>query len=172
MQLLICQQARNQSSKKKLIRLIEIYNLLSTKIKHMKRFLSFIFVFLFVIASTLPSSAAFIIHHPKQTENPENDSASFSFAMHQFMHLSRKEKRERIHEAKSAIKDFKTESKAGNAPSTNQLLLIILAIILPPLAVYLHEGVINSKFWLDLLLTLLFFIPGVIYALIVVLAKS
>lgn len=138
----------------------------------MKRVLSLIFVFLLLTGSTLPSFAAFITHHPKEAENPKNDSTSFSFAMHQFMHLSRKEKRERIHEAKSVIKDFKSETKAGNAPSTNQLLLIILAIILPPLAVYLHEGAINSKFWLDLLLTLLFFIPGVIYALIVVLGKS
>ncbi len=138
----------------------------------MKRVLSLIFVFLFVIASTLPSFASFIVHHPKEAENPKNDSTSFSFAIHEFMHLSRKEKRERLHATKSVIKDFKSERKAGNAPSTNQLLLIILAIILPPLAVYLHEGVINNKFWLDLLLTLLFFLPGVIYALIVVLGKS
>jgi len=48
------------------------------------------------------------------------------------------------------------------------VLLIILAILLPPLAVYLHQGEINSKFWISLLLTLLFFIPGVIYALLVV----
>ena len=137
----------------------------------MKRLLSILFIFLFVTGSTLPSFAAFIIHHPKEAENPNNDSTSFSFAIKEFMHLSRKEKRERIHEAKSLLKDYKSERKAGNAPSTNQLLLIILAIILPPLAVYLHEGVINGKFWLDLLLTLLFFIPGVIYALIVVLAK-
>jgi uncharacterized membrane protein YqaE (UPF0057 family) len=49
-------------------------------------------------------------------------------------------------------------------------LLVVLAILLPPLAVYLHEGVINGKFWLDLILTLLFYLPGMIYALIVVLS--
>jgi len=43
---------------------------------------------------------------------------------------------------------------------------------LPPLAVYLHEGVINSKFWISLLLTLLFWLPGVIYALIVILGDK
>jgi len=47
--------------------------------------------------------------------------------------------------------------------------LVILAILLPPLAVYLHQGEINTKFWISLILTLLFFIPGIIYALIVVL---
>ena len=143
-----------------------------TKFKFMKRILSLIFVVLFITASTLPSSAAFIIHHPKETGNPKNDSTSISSAMNEFLHLSRKEKRERIHEAKSVLKNFKAEKKAGNAPSTNQVLLIVLAIILPPLAVYLHEGVINNKFWLDLLLTLLFFLPGIIYALIVVLGKA
>jgi uncharacterized membrane protein YqaE (UPF0057 family) len=41
--------------------------------------------------------------------------------------------------------------------------------LLPPLAVYLHQGVINTKFWISILLTLCFWIPGVIYALLVVL---
>ncbi|MBK9570178.1 MAG: YqaE/Pmp3 family membrane protein [Chitinophagaceae bacterium] len=49
------------------------------------------------------------------------------------------------------------------------MLLVILALLLPPLAVYLHEGVINKRFWISLLLTILFFVPGVIYALIVIL---
>ncbi|MBA2498147.1 MAG: YqaE/Pmp3 family membrane protein [Chitinophagaceae bacterium] len=58
------------------------------------------------------------------------------------------------------------------APSTNTLLLVILAILLPPLAVYLHQGEINSKFWIALLLTLLFWIPGIIYALVVILGGA
>ena len=139
----------------------------------MKRFLSLLFILLFIAGSTLPSTAAFIVHNPNGATEPGNvDQTSISFATHEFMHLSRKEKRDRIKDAKSEIKNFKAEKRAGSEPSTNQLLLIILAIILPPLAVYLHEGVINGKFWLDLLLTLLFFLPGVIYALIVVLGKS
>ncbi|AKQ47617.1 hydrogenase expression protein [Rufibacter radiotolerans] len=46
-------------------------------------------------------------------------------------------------------------------------LKLVLAILLPPLAVYLHEG-IGTRFWVSILLTLLFFLPGVIYALLVV----
>jgi uncharacterized membrane protein YqaE (UPF0057 family) len=38
--------------------------------------------------------------------------------------------------------------------------------------VYLHQGEINNKFWISLLLTLLFFLPGVIYALIVILGED
>lgn len=136
----------------------------------MKKFISFTFILLFLTAATFQSNAAFIIHNPANAGEPvKNETTSFSSAVHDFIGLSRKERKSRIKEAKSQIKEFKLEKQAGSEPSTNKLLLVILAILLPPLAVYLHEGVINGKFWLDLLLTLLFFLPGVIYALIVVL---
>ena len=90
-------------------------------------------------------------------------------AMHEFRSLSRVDRKMRIAEAKKAIKEYKAQKAAGGEVSTNTLLLVILAILLPPLAVYLHEGTINGRFWLSLLLTLLFWLPGVIYALIVVL---
>lgn len=44
---------------------------------------------------------------------------------------------------------------------------VLLAILLPPVAVYLHDG-IGTSFWINILLTLLFFLPGVIHALLVV----
>ncbi|MEO5572391.1 MAG: YqaE/Pmp3 family membrane protein [Bacteroidia bacterium] len=44
---------------------------------------------------------------------------------------------------------------------------MVLCILLPPLAVGLKYGIVD-KFWISLLLTLLFWIPGVIYALLVV----
>ena len=74
-----------------------------------------------------------------------------------FKDLSKKERRSKIKDVKSAIKEYKLQKKAGAAGNTNQLLLIILAILLPPLAVYIHQGEINKKFWISLLLTLLFF---------------
>lgn len=43
---------------------------------------------------------------------------------------------------------------------------IILAIILPPLPVALKFG-LGGKFWLNLLLTILGYIPGLVHALIV-----
>ncbi|MBL0129735.1 MAG: YqaE/Pmp3 family membrane protein [Chitinophagaceae bacterium] len=79
------------------------------------------------------------------------------------------ERREKIKDAKKALKAYNEAKKAGKEPSTNTILLVILALLLPPLAVYLHEGVINKRFWISLLLTILFFVPGVIYALIVIL---
>lgn len=70
-------------------------------------------------------------------------------------------------ERKALKKDLRQTIGSGLQADTNQVLLIILAILIPPLAVGLKEG-INNRFWISLLLTLLFFIPGVIYALLVV----
>lgn len=40
----------------------------------------------------------------------------------------------------------------------------LLAVLLPPLAVYLTEGG-RGHFWLNILLTLLFYVPGLVHAL-------
>lgn len=72
-------------------------------------------------------------------------------------------KREQRKAAKAALKDAKADGDVDFA------LLVVLAILLPPLAVYLHEGEINNRFWISLVLSLLFLIPGIIYALIVIL---
>jgi uncharacterized membrane protein YqaE (UPF0057 family) len=97
------------------------------------------------------------------------DDAVVMDAMKEFKSLSRVDRKMRMNEVKSLLKEYKAQKAAKAEPSTNTILLAILAILLPPLAVYLHEGSINGKFWLSLLLTLCFWIPGVIYALIVVL---
>ncbi|KAG9156439.1 hypothetical protein Leryth_024203 [Lithospermum erythrorhizon] len=43
---------------------------------------------------------------------------------------------------------------------------VILAIILPPVGVFLHYGC-GIQFWICLLLTFLGYIPGIIYAIYV-----
>ncbi|MFC1570019.1 YqaE/Pmp3 family membrane protein [bacterium] len=53
------------------------------------------------------------------------------------------------------------------AKKQDKVLMIILAIILPPLAVYLKKGV-KKDFWINILLTICFIIPGIIHALIIV----
>jgi uncharacterized membrane protein YqaE (UPF0057 family) len=40
---------------------------------------------------------------------------------------------------------------------------IIAALLLPPLAVFLEEG-LSRSFWLDAVLTCLAFVPGIIFA--------
>ncbi|GMY08711.1 Proteolipid membrane potential modulator [Fagus crenata] len=46
---------------------------------------------------------------------------------------------------------------------------VILAIFLPPVGVFLRYGC-GVEFWIDLVLTLLGYIPGIIYALYVLVA--
>jgi uncharacterized membrane protein YqaE (UPF0057 family) len=48
-----------------------------------------------------------------------------------------------------------------------ELLKIILAIVLPPLGVFLQVG-IGKHFWLNILLTILGYIPGIVHAIWVI----
>ncbi len=56
-----------------------------------------------------------------------------------------------------------------NELSTNTLLLVIIAILLPPLAVGLKEGV-GGHLVLSIFLTICFYVPGLLHALWVVLS--
>lgn len=129
---------------------------------------------LMAILLFVPATFAITLDNVVPDEQPattvSTDQAAADNAMSEFKSLSKQDKKERLADAKKQMKQYKKDKKAGNADtSENTLLLVILAILLPPLAVYLHENAINGKFWLDLLLTLFFFLPGIIYALIVIL---
>ncbi|MEJ7736513.1 MAG: YqaE/Pmp3 family membrane protein [Chitinophagaceae bacterium] len=137
--------------------------------KTLTRLISF-----FILASVLATPVlASLPSEPNtvRSASSEPEPAAIREALKDFKNLSRHERKSRIKEAKKAIKQYKADKKAGKAedPQVSTVLLVILAIILPPLAVYLHQGEINNKFWISLVLTLLFFVPGVIYALLVVL---
>jgi uncharacterized membrane protein YqaE (UPF0057 family) len=47
---------------------------------------------------------------------------------------------------------------------------ILIAILLPPLGVFLQVG-IGLQFWLNILLTLLGYIPGIIHAIYIILKR-
>jgi len=51
------------------------------------------------------------------------------------------------------------------------IIRIIIAIFIPPLAAFLTVG-LGLQFWLNLVLTLCFFVPGVIHALWLVVKKG
>lgn len=44
---------------------------------------------------------------------------------------------------------------------------IVVALLLPPLGVFMQEG-LNRRFWLNVLLTILGYVPGIIHALYVI----
>lgn len=53
--------------------------------------------------------------------------------------------------------------------TTNTALLVVAAVLLPPLAVYLVSG-IGTQFWISIVLTILAWVPGILHALWVVLS--
>jgi len=129
----------------------------------MKKIFSSLLIAAMMISMTPFQSSASLI-----PVGGEADPVTIKTAMAEFKKLSKQEKKERIKEVKKQWKLFKKDKKANNSAKVEQVVLIILAILLPPLAVYLHQGEINGKFWLSLLLWFLFILPGVIYALLVV----
>ena len=52
-----------------------------------------------------------------------------------------------------------------------ELLKIIIAILLPPLGVFMQVG-IGKHFWINLILTLLGYLPGIIHAIWVIAKKK
>ncbi|HET7308090.1 MAG TPA: YqaE/Pmp3 family membrane protein [Gammaproteobacteria bacterium] len=48
---------------------------------------------------------------------------------------------------------------------------IILSIIIPPLGVFLQVG-IGVQFWINILLTILGYIPGVIHAIYIIVTRD
>ena len=52
--------------------------------------------------------------------------------------------------------------------SEKDIVTILLCIFIPPLAVYLYEDDLTTNFWIDLILTILFWLPGMIFAFLVV----
>ena len=66
------------------------------------------------------------------------------------------------------LRDAKKQESSAPADGLSTLILVIIAILLPPLAVLLYDG-LTTRFLISILLWLLFYIPGLIYALIVIL---
>ncbi len=127
-----------------------------------------VFNFSFASASSVGTTTGETNKTTASTNTITMDDAVVTDAMSQFKSLSRVDRKAKLKEVKSLMKEYKA-NKASATPSTDKVLLAILAILLPPLAVYLHEGTTNGTFWISVLLTLLFWIPGVIFALITVL---
>lgn len=50
------------------------------------------------------------------------------------------------------------------------LLRIIVAVLLPPLGVFMQVG-ITKHFWINVLLTLLGYIPGIVHAVYIIAKK-
>lgn len=70
----------------------------------------------------------------------------------------------------ASSKEYNYVTLNNSSARVNEIVLAILAIFIPPLAVFLFEDSITANFWVDLLLTLLFWLPGIIFAFLVIFA--
>ncbi len=70
----------------------------------------------------------------------------------------------------ASLPDAITPVTAESSESAPMWVIILFAILIPPIGVALKFGIID-KFWISLLLTLIFWLPGAIYSLIVVTEK-
>jgi uncharacterized membrane protein YqaE (UPF0057 family) len=112
-----------------------------------------LFLFSFVLSSTPVFSSVLVV--------PQNSGKTVSIP-------SQADKND-IKSKRKAVKKFLREFKKSKAADDRTVLLVILCILFPPLAVYLHQNAINSKFWISVLLSLFFWVPGIIFSLLVVL---
>jgi uncharacterized membrane protein YqaE (UPF0057 family) len=118
-------------------------------------------------AAVLPSSDVTV---PISEPDPKPDPEKIRAAIKEFNALPKKERKAKLKQAKQAIKEYKKQKRKGMDPDTDTLLLVILAILIPPLAVYLHQGEANTKFWITTLLWVLGIILGFIFSWLLILA--
>lgn len=61
---------------------------------------------------------------------------------------------------------MQTQTDTGSA----DIIRVLLAILLPPLGVFLQEG-IKTQFWINVILTLFGYVPGIIHAVWVLMRR-
>jgi len=81
-------------------------------------------------------------------------------------HEDREEAAEMIEEAR----DLTPQGSLGNRGKTMDIIRVIIAILLPPLGVFLQEG-LGKHFWINILLTLFGYLPGIIHALYIIIKR-
>ena len=119
----------------------------------------------FFAAITLINTTAQAAILPPASDKTE---AQIIEAVNEFNTLSKAEKKDRVSKVKTAIQQYKANMKNGERIDDNKLLAIIFAILIPPVGVVLYENKVTTKFWISLLLTFIFWLPGMIYSLLVV----
>ena len=128
----------------------------------MKKIIFTIVLFSAIALSSISTYGAILPPASTKTE------AQIKEAVNEFNSLSKNDKKERVSKVKAAVQQYKANLKNGERINDNKLLAIIFAILIPPVGVVLYENKVTTKFWISLLLTFIFWLPGMIYSLLVV----
>ncbi len=113
------------------------------------------------------ASALDVRFAPKQLQVPARDVVVLA-AQQPEMRQSLKPEATFSHAAKKNVKRALLQQQKMD---DNTLLYLIVAFFIPFLGVLLYEGEITNRFWISLLLTILFWLPGFIYAALVILGE-
>ncbi|MEL6659631.1 MAG: hypothetical protein AAFP77_06870 [Bacteroidota bacterium] len=150
----------------------------------MKKILFLLGVFTFLSALSINPAEAAVLHPIKQQEQTESVEKAER-------RLSKKELRqERRAQRKSFRKALREQlrqaRKSGKVDDVELILLVLLALIIAPLAMFIYDGYASDRFWLTLVLWLaglllvgllgflgsLAVLASVIYTLYVILSES
>ncbi len=129
-------------------------------------FLSLTFLMLLLATPSFAVNSA-----PKPVEkNKVEQSSDINSTAKDWNDLSKKEKRKVRKQMRKNMKSkIKKALKQGG--DTDLAIIILFAILIPPLGMALYEG-LTTRFWISLLLTLLLWLPGAIYTLYVILSEN
>jgi len=58
----------------------------------------------------------------------------------------------------------------SSSTDSADLLRVLISVLLPPLGVFLQEG-IGPQFWINVLLTLLGYVPGLVHAIWIIVRR-
>ncbi|WAR51878.1 hypothetical protein PtB15_1B314 [Puccinia triticina] len=75
---------------------------------------------------------------------------------------------EKLSSARSSSNNLEADRARVMLEVESDICKILLAIVLPPLGVFLERGCV-ADFWINILLTILGYIPGIIHALYIIL---
>lgn len=126
-----------------------------------------------VIEATTPSKTIEKKAVLKELKNFKKENKEvIKEAKEQFKSLSKQEQKEIKKQSRDALKKMAAQNNTSqtNVDDTT-LILALLSIIFPlaPVMMFIFDGGPTTRFWISLILTLLFWLPGVIYNLVVML---
>ncbi len=118
----------------------------------------FISTFFFLIAFTFSTNSYSAVFHPKPAGEVihQNDQESVITPNSSKDRTSKKSTRaERRALRKDLKSQLKEQRKSSRGVEVELILFVVLALILPPLAMFLYEGEASGRFWISLGLLLL-----------------
>lgn len=125
-----------------------------------------------------PTTQAAVLHPVKQTETVEKAERRMS------KKELRQERRAMRKSFRKALREQLREARrSGKVDDVELILLVIIALFVPPLAMFLYDGEASSRFWISLILMLLAIplwgflgavalLASVLYTLYIILSES